>query len=123
MVAIFTRRLTDDLTGLVKKVDETVAKNQNKKMRAFVVYLTDDPDASEAKLKATATKLGLSPSTPLTVFQTSEGPGSYKLSRDADVTVLLWSKLKVKANHAFGKAPLTEEAVKTVLADTAKILE
>ncbi|HND55965.1 MAG TPA: hypothetical protein PLV92_26290 [Pirellulaceae bacterium] len=123
MVAVFTRRLTDDLTGLVKQLDETVTKNQDKQMKGLVVYLSDDPDTGEEKLKEIAKKLGISKNTPLTVFQTSEGPDNYKIAKDADVTVLMWSKLKVKANHAFGKAPLDDAAVKKVLADSAKLLE
>ena len=39
MVAIFTRSITDDLTSLVKQIDEQVAKNEDKKMASFVILL------------------------------------------------------------------------------------
>ena len=61
--------------------------------------------------------------TPLTVFQTSEGPDNYKISQDADITVLMWKGLKVKANHAFGKEKLSADDIKQVVADTVKILD
>ena len=122
MVAIFTRRLSDDLTSLVKQIDETVAKNSDKKMAAFVIYLSDSPDDGETKLKALAEKEKIA-KTPLTVFQTSEGPDSYKVSKDADITVMMWKGLKVKANHSFGKDTLSPADVKKIVADTVKILE
>ncbi len=122
MVAIFTRRLSDDLTSLVKQIDETVAKNGDKKMAAMVVYLSDDPDAGDKKLKELAEKEKIV-HTPLTVFQTSDGPDSYKISKDAEITVLMWKGLKVKANHAFGKEKVSADNIKKVVADTVKILE
>ncbi|MFP6671792.1 MAG: hypothetical protein VB857_10290 [Pirellulaceae bacterium] len=121
MVSVFTRRITDDLASLVKQIDNTVAKNSNKKMRAFVVYLGDDPAAAEKKLQALAKKHKIT-NTPLTVFQTEEGPPNYRISRDADVTVLMWLGRQVKVNVAFGKAPLSEKDVEKVIKSTAKIL-
>ena len=50
MVAIFTRSITDDLTSLVKQIDDQVAQNEDKKMASFVILLSNDPDADEAKL-------------------------------------------------------------------------
>ena len=122
MVTIFTRELTDDLASLVKQIDETVAKNQDQNMSAFLVLLTDDPDAAETRLKALAEKHGIK-HVPLTTFDGEAGPPNYKIAEDAAVTVLMWRKLKVQANHAFGKGQLNKNAVKTVVADTAKILE
>ena len=42
------RKTTDNLASLVKKIDEVVADNKDKKMCAFIVWLTDDPDAQDA---------------------------------------------------------------------------
>ena len=47
-MTIFTRSLSDSLTSLVKKIDDAVAKNEDQRMRAFVVLLTDNPSAAEA---------------------------------------------------------------------------
>ena len=124
VVTVFTRRMGDDVTQLVKQIDQTVGKNQDSQMKALVVYLSDDPDSAEAKLKDTAKKLGLSANTPLTVFQTSEGPDNYKISKDAEITVLMWTNSKVKANHAFAKgATLSNDDIKKIVADTTKILK
>jgi hypothetical protein len=109
------------LASLVKQVDETVAKNEDKKMAAFLVVLTEDPDAVEPKLKELAAKQGIK-KVPLTIFEGASGPGSYKISKDADLTVLMWKGLKVEANHAFAKGELDDKSVKTVVEDTKSIL-
>ncbi|MDE0736369.1 MAG: hypothetical protein OSB47_11135, partial [Pirellulaceae bacterium] len=89
------------MASLVKEIDNTVSKNSSQNMKAFVVYLGDDPAAAEKKLQAMAKKYKIT-KTPLTVFQTEEGPPNYRISRDADITVLMWSSRNVKANVAFG---------------------
>ena len=122
MVTVFTRKITDDLASLVKEIDNTVNKNSSQNMKAFVVYLGDDPAAAEKKLQAMAKEHKIT-KTPLTVFQTEEGPPNYRISRDADVTVLMWSSRYVKANVAFGKKPLTKADIQKVVKSTAKILK
>ncbi len=122
MVAIFARKITGDLASLVKKIDGLVAKNKDKKMSAFVVLLSSDADADEARLKALATAHGIKTTTPLTVFEGVAGPPSYKIAKDADVTVLMWKGQKVKVNHAFRKDDLNTKAIAAIVADTGKIL-
>jgi hypothetical protein len=109
------------LASLVKQVDETVAKIEDKKMAAFLVVLTEDADAAEAKLKEMADKQGIK-KVPLTVFEGASGPGSYKISKDADLTVLMWKGLKVQANHALEKGKLDAKATKAIVDDTKTIL-
>ncbi len=121
MVTIFARKITEPLTSLVKKIDRLVAKNKDKKLSAFVVLLSDDADADEAKLKELAKKHKIK-ATPLTVFEGIAGPPSYKIAKDADVTVLMWDRRKVKVNYAFGKDGLNKKSVKAIVKDTAKIL-
>jgi len=123
VVAVFTRKLDPSVTALVKKVDAEVAKNGDKKMKAFVVFLTDDPDKAEPKLKAIAEKNDIK-NVPLTIFDGPPGPPAYKLSDKADVTVLMWVKSDVKVNYAFGgDEKLDKKTIDAIVADTAKILD
>jgi hypothetical protein len=94
VVAIFTRKVDDKVAALVKEIDSKVAKSGDKKMAAFVVVLSDDPAANEAKLKELAKKEGIK--VPLTTFENAAGPEDYKISKDAEVTVMEWVKGKVK---------------------------
>ena len=121
VVAIFTRKLDDKVAALVKEIDAKVAKNSDKKMAAFVVVLSDDPAANEAKLKELAKKEGIK--IPLTTFENAAGPEDYKISKDAEVTVLEWVNSKVVVNHSFAAGKLNEAGIKAVIKDTAKILE
>ena len=50
-----------------------------------------------------------------------DGPKHYTLSKEADVTVVMYKRRKVEANHAFRKGKLTETGVKAILADIPKI--
>jgi CTP:molybdopterin cytidylyltransferase MocA len=122
VVNVFTREITDNLTSLVKKIEKVVADNGDKKMAAFVVHLTDDPDASEETLKKLAEKNKIV-KTPLTNFDGLAGPPVYKIAEKADVTVMMWVGGKVKVNHALTKGELTEKKIAEIVADTAKILE
>lgn len=122
VVTIFTRSVDDKVASLIKNIDKQVGKNSEKQMKAFVVLLTDDPDAAEPKLAELAKKNKIK-NVPLTVFDGIAGPPSYKLKKDAEVTVLMWNKSRVKANHGFAKGGLDAKAVKTVSAETKKILD
>lgn len=121
MISIFAREITDDLAGLVKQVDKLVADNQDKKMAAFVVLLTDDPDAAAPKLEKLAAQHNIE-NVPLTTYNGTEGPSKYNLSKDAEVTVLMWRRTTVKANHAFADGELNDGAVRQIVADSDKIL-
>lgn len=114
--------MTDDLASLVKQIDEQVSSNKEKELAAFVVLLSDDPDAAARKLEEIAKKENIK-NVPLTVFDGAAGPSSYKLAKDAAVTVIVWKGLEVQANHAFKKGELKPEGVKAVVASTKKILE
>lgn len=110
------------MTSLVKQIDEKVGENKAKKMAAFVVVLSDDLDKQAPMLEEVAKSKGIE-NTPLTLFEGAAGPKSYKIAKDAEVTVMLWVKGKVKANHAFAKGQLNKAAIDQIIADTAKILE
>lgn len=121
VVSIFTRKIDDNVTNLIKKVDEQVAKSGDKKMKAFVVLLTDDPDAAEPMLKKVAEKNKIK-NVPLTIFDGPKGPTDYELSDDADLTVLMWVKSDVKVNHAFAPGKFDAKSIDAVVKDTQKIL-
>jgi hypothetical protein len=50
------------------------------------------------------------------------GPEEYKISKDANVTVLLYTKHIVKANHAFKKGQLKDKDIEAIVKEVPKIL-
>lgn len=121
VVTIFTRELNDNVKELVKQIDGKVGENKDKKMAAFVVVLSDNPDAIEPKIEALAKDAKIT-NTPLTLVEGVTGPPNYKLSKDAEVTVMMWVESEVKVNQAFSKGKLDKKAIETLVGETKKIL-
>src|SRR5262249_38661371 len=120
VVMIFAREMSDRLTNLVKKIDAETARNKNARMGSFAVFLSQDANLRDA-LRALAKKEGIK-TTILGVFENRAGPPAYKLTKEADVTVILYVKRKVVANHAFKKGELNANAIDAIMADLPKIL-
>jgi len=121
VVSIFARDVNDELVDLIKQVDKKVGENKDKDLKAFVVLLTDDPDEAATKLAKVASTAKVK-NVPLTVFDGQAGPPSYKITKDADVNVMMWVGGKVKVNEAFGKGKLTKKSVASVVKESDKIL-
>jgi hypothetical protein len=107
------------LTGLVKKLDKATADHSDCKMAAFVILLTDD-EKMEGKLKELAEKEGLKKV--MLGIESPTGPPKLNLAKDADVTVLLYTKKTVKKNYAFGKGELTDRQTDEVVDAVKEIL-
>jgi hypothetical protein len=119
VVMVFARELTPGVVALIKKLDAATGAQSDAGLASCVIVLTDAADTGSALAKwAGAEKLTR------TVLATyaKEGPKKYAISADAAVTVLLYTKQTVKANHSFRTGELTETKADTVLADIAKIL-
>ena len=120
MAMIFAREISPTLTSLVKKIDAETEKNKSAKMGSFVVFLSNDEKGMEEKLKSLASKEGIK-NTVLAIDNVA-GPDGYNIAKDADVTVVLYTKRNVKANHSFRKGELNDSAVSSIVKDVTKIL-
>ena len=116
---VFARSNTPELKALIKKLDACTAKNGECKMGSFVVYLSDD-EKLEAELKELAKKEEFEKI--ILSIDNPSGPKSYKVAKDADVTVVLYTDHTVKANHAFKKGDLKDKEIEKIVADVSKIL-
>ncbi len=119
---VFAREVTGPLSSLLKQFDAAVAKNKDADLRSFAVFLTDDAEAIEAKLKTLHEKEKLTDNVPLTIVEGVAGPEPYKINKDADVTVILYTGGKVVSNFAFKAGELKEKDVKAIVAELPKIL-
>src|SRR6266446_3475070 len=111
---IFARKIDDSLTSLVKKLDQAC---QDKNINSFVVFLSDEEDMKD-KIKKLAEKNSIK-KTVLTLDNVT-GPPPYKVSKEAEVTVVLYNKRKVEANHAYRKGEFNAKAVDAVISDLSK---
>lgn len=117
---IFAREVSDPLTSLVKKIDAATAKNSGCKMGSFVVFLNDE-EGLDKKLKELAEKEKLEKLV-LSIAETPAGPSGYDIAKEADVTVVLYTKRNVKVNYAFKKGELKDKDIEKIISDLTKIL-
>jgi hypothetical protein len=115
---IFARDLSEPVTALIKKIDGATEQNQENHMGSFVVFLNDSEDLG-GKLKEMADKESVKNT--VLAIDNPAGP-AVKVAKDADVTVVLYTKHKVKANYAFGKGELKDKDIDRILADVPKII-
>lgn len=120
VAVIFTKAITPEVAQLITKI-ETVATMINEAPWADSSSCAAMPPGSISKCGPLPGSWGIQ-STILTIYNKTAGPDKYGLSAEADVTVLLYKHLTVKANHAFKNAELTEAAASAILADLAKML-
>lgn len=119
VAVVFARDVTPQVTKLIKKLDECTAKNSECRMGSYVVFLCDkeglDKELKEMAEKEKLENIVLSIDNPA-------GPQEYKISKDADVTVLLYTKHIVKSNRAFKKGELKDGDIEAIVKEMPKIL-
>jgi hypothetical protein len=118
VVCVFARKTSEPLASLAKQIDQKIGEKGE--LKSFVVVLTDKGEKTKEELEKLAKETGIK-HVPLTMLQDPAGPPDYEIAKGADYTVLMWSKNKVKVNHAY-KGELTEKEVSTIVADIPKIL-
>ena len=111
---VFARQMTDPLGKLVQGFDKAVVAQKTAGLRSWVTFLSADQSALDAQVVKWGKRHGLS-NVSLAVFEDPDGPPSYRLARDADVTVLLFVKQKVVRNFAFRAGELNDKKVAEVL--------
>ncbi|HUY32838.1 MAG TPA: hypothetical protein VMV69_08660 [Pirellulales bacterium] len=120
---IFARKSDAALASLVKQVDALVAKHADKKLSSFVNLLGEDRDTLEADAKQFAADHKIA-NVPIVVpIEFTNGPDNFGIDEKAEVTVMLYSGMKVKANHAFAAGKLDKKGVAAVVADVPKLFE
>jgi hypothetical protein len=120
---VFTRKSDAALASLVKKLDEAVAQHADKQLSTFVNLIGENREALEASAKEVAEKNKLEKVPVVVPVEFEDGPKNFGVNPKAEVTVMLYSKLKVKANHTFAPGEFNDKGVEAVLADIPKILE
>jgi len=108
---VFAREATPAVQKLVSTLDQCVAKHTDAKMASFVVFCSDD-ESLKTKLEKMA-KEGELKKVVLAIDNPS-GPKGYNVSKDAEVTVVLYKDRNVKANFAFKKGEFSEKDIKTI---------
>lgn len=115
---VFARTLSAPLGKLMAKLE--AAGKKDAKYKAWMTHLTATADLDGLARWAQAQGLK---TVPVGAFEDADGPPAYKLSKDADVTVMLFVKEKVVANFAFRAGELTDAAIDDVIKSVPKLFE
>lgn len=115
---MFARKTSEPLASLVKSIDDKIG--ENKKLKSFVVVLSGAENTA-ADLRAMAKKAGVK-HVPLTMNGDPAGVPDYEISKEADVTIVMWIGGKVKVARGF-KGELSDDNINAILADIPKILK
>jgi len=119
-VMVFARSQSEGLTKLIGKIEKAVVANKAASLGSAVIYLdTADGIKSSAKKIAEDGKIK---ETILACIKPADIEEDYKLTKEADVTILLYTNRKVQVNVTFKAGELTEAAAEKVIADLPKIL-
>jgi hypothetical protein len=119
-VIVFARTPDDALGKLTRGLDKALVEHKASELRAWVTFLNADQTTFDPKVVEWSKKQAIR-GVPLSVFEDADGPPSYKLSRDAEVTVLVFVKQKVVNNFAFRAGELTDEHIAEVLKAVAAV--
>jgi hypothetical protein len=120
-VVVFSRKLSKPLGQLMVKCNDWVAAQPKDEVRSWMTVL-GEKTVSLDELAKWAKQAGIQ-SVPVGVFDDPIGPPSFKISEEAEVTVLLWVNRKVVANFAFRENELNDAAIKKITAAMAKMVE
>jgi hypothetical protein len=121
-VIVFARTPNDALGKLAAGLDKAVTDHKAAELRSWVTFLGDESKDLEDRIVKWGRTHGLH-GIDLGVFEDADGPPSYKLAREADVTVILYVKRKVVADFAFRDGELTEERIAEVLKTLPGLVE
>lgn len=121
-VVVFARTPSESLGKLAAQLDRALTEHKAAELRAWVTFLSNDQTSLDRELVRWSQQHSLK-SLPVGCFEDAGGPPSYKLARDADVTVILFARRKVQANFAFRSGELTDDAVKQIVQAVPPLLE
>jgi hypothetical protein len=117
---IFAREPNENLVSLIKKLDAATVKYSDKNMGSFAVFCNDS-EGLQTTLKDLAKKESLKKFT--LAIDNPTGPEPYKIAKDADITVVLYTESKVIANYAFKKGEFKAADVEKIVSDVSKIVK
>ncbi|MBY0512390.1 MAG: hypothetical protein K2P78_00575 [Gemmataceae bacterium] len=117
---VFARSLSDPLGKLLAKLDAEAAARKETGFKVWMTLLT--PAADLDALAKWAQKQGLK-DCPVGAFEDADGPPAYTLNKDADATVMLFTRQRVVANFAYRAGELDDKQVGSVLLAVPTLFE
>jgi hypothetical protein len=118
VICVFARTTSDSLGRLVKQIEAQIDEKKN--LKCYVVIMSQHGENLIGDIRKLAADTAIK-YTPVTISDGPDSPADYRISKDADVTVLMWRRGVVKANRAY-KGALTDQDIQTIVSDIPQIL-
>jgi hypothetical protein len=125
VAALFVRGIDDlEVVGtLLQKLDEAVKKNEKSRLASFAVFVDEQlPDvvSDDEKREATAKKLddiGGKLERVVLALANPKSLDKYRLDPDAEITLVLYNKLKVVEVKTLSKGKLNKDTIAALVTD------
>ena len=119
-VVVFGRALSDSTGKLLAALDAEASSRKDSRLKCWFTQLTETADLNALAKWSQAHGLK---SLTLGASEDVDGPPGYKLSPEAEVTVLMFVNKKVVVNVALRAGELTPERVAEIRASLPRILD
>jgi hypothetical protein len=123
VVMVFARSADEKLAKLLKKIEEEIEEHQDAKLTSFVNMLGTDVDSLKKDTAEFVKVNGIERIAFVVPDEPKNGPDDYKISPDADLTVVCFKDGKVVANHALAKGQLSEPKIDAIVKAACKMVE
>jgi predicted ATP-grasp superfamily ATP-dependent carboligase len=118
VIFAFAKSADDNLASLAKAIDKAVADNADQKVAAVINFTGESTDEYLDKIAEFAEKHGIKN----TALVVTGDAGRFKVSEEAEVTVMNYKNRKVTFNFSTLKDGLGDQAVKAVVEGVKSLL-
>ncbi len=119
MVMVFARDTGGMVPNLVRAIEKSVGENEESKLKGIMTLIGDDAAVLKDDAGKFAEKVQAKLVPVVVAKETKTGPLSYKISEDADVTIVLAKDSQVVNTHTFDAANID---VKSVISEVSEML-
>lgn len=120
MVMVFARDTNGKVGELVSKLDEAVAKHDDAQLKGFLTLIGGEKASLKKQAEKVAEKIDAKHIPVVVAEDTENGPSSYQLDPQAEVTVVVADDSQVVSRHTFKAADVD---VAAVMKDVESILK
>ncbi len=119
MVLVFARETGGKVPDLLRAIDKTVGENEDAKLKGLLTLIGDDAADLKEEARKVAAKADARLVPVAVAKETKTGPLNYKLSADAEVTIVLAQDSQVVKTHVFKAATID---IDTIISEVTEML-
>jgi hypothetical protein len=122
VVMVFARSADESFAKFLKKLEGELEEHADQKLTAFVNMIGTDAESLKKAAAEFVAKHDIK-RVAFVVPDDENGPPEFKIAPDAEITVVCYKGSTVKANHAFGKGPLSDEKITALVEASCQLVE